>query len=365
MIGVTHDLQLHRVLGALQIFLLLLAGLALAALWRETARRWHYAGAAALTLVLLFPLVQERMAYIQTHTEQGRATYNAVLQAGHTLDEAMAAAAGRGGRVFAGLPSTWGPNLVLGRTPVYAFLMTHLIPAVNGAFNVSALPTDLIAKFDQNHPLDYRTFNVRALIAPRLQPPDFLPIIGDFGNYRVLSAPGEGYFGLVDVVAAATADRDSFYALCEPWMHSPWAAAGRYIWLDFTGDAPKDLPRVTPGYFPELQEPALPPGSVSNQDQTGQAYQADIDAVRNAYVVFRMTYHPSWKVLVDGRPVRTAMVTPGFLAAPIPAGRHHILCSYHPGLAGTWMALAGLAIVLALLAFGRYLPGGPKPAGPA
>ena len=368
LIGATRDLQLHRVLGGLQMFLLLLAGVGLAALWRETARRWHYAATAALTLLLLFPLAWERRAFIDTHTQQGRETWTAVKNLGHNLDSAIDAAAARGGRVFAGMPNNWGQNFGLGRTPAYAFLMIRLVPAVSGAFNVSALPTDLIAKFDQNHPLDYRTFNVRAVIAPRLPPPDFLPLIGDFGSYRVLAAPGEGYFGLVDVVAAATTDRDSFYALCEPWMHSPWAAANRYIWLDFNGDAPKDLPRVTPGYFPELQEPAVVPGSVTNQRQTGQVYEADFDAARNAYVVFRMTYHPSWKVLLDGHAVRTAMVTPGFLAVPATAGRHHIRCSYEPGLTGTWIALGGLAAVLALLAFGRFLPGAssapPAPSGP-
>jgi hypothetical protein len=356
LIGATRDLQLHRVLGSVQIFLLLPAAIALAALWRYTAKRWHFAASAALTLLLLFPLAQERATYIATHTEQGWDTYNTVQKSGGTLEQAIAAAAGRGGRVFAGLPQTWGSRLVMGRTPVFAFLMTHMVPSLDVFYNVSALPSDLVPKFDQNHPLDYRTFNVRAVIAPKVAPPDFLQVIGDYGNYRVLAAPGDGYFGMIDVVAAATADRESFYSLSEPWLHSPWAAAGRYIRLDFTGDAPRELPRVTPGYFPDVPVPAGPPGTARNQRQTGQVYEADLDAPRDAYVVFRMTYHPGWKAMIDGRTAKTFMVTPGFLAAAVPAGQHHIRCAYTPGAARNWVAVGGLGMVVLLLAGARFLP---------
>jgi hypothetical protein len=353
LIGATRDLHLHRVLGAVQIFGVLLAGIALGALWRETARRWHFAGSAALTLVLLFPLIQERGTYIETHEGQGRFTYDAVQREGHTLDQAIATATQRGGRVFAGLSDSWGARMTLGRTPVYAFLMTRLIPNVSVAYNVAALPSDLVPKFDQIHPLAYKIFNIRSVISPRVIPPDFLTVAGDFGNYRVLTAPGEGYFGVVDVVAAATADRDKFYEFCQPWMTSVWAANDRYVWLDFAGDAPKDLPRVTPGYFPELPAQAGLAGAVRNEQQKGQVYEADLDVRRDASVLFRMTYHPLWKVTVDGRPVRTEMVTPGFLAAAVPAGAHHVRAAFEPGPVRTWVALGGLVIVGLLLAFGR------------
>ena len=43
MLGVSDDLQLHRVIGGAHIFLVLLAAIALSALWRELAQRRHYA----------------------------------------------------------------------------------------------------------------------------------------------------------------------------------------------------------------------------------------------------------------------------------------------------------------------------------
>ena len=38
-------------------------------------------------------------------------------------------------------------------------------------------------------------------------------------------------------------------------------------------------------------------------------------------------------------PARTAMFSPGFTAAPVTAGRHHVICRYDPGN-GEWIGLA-------------------------
>jgi len=53
--------------------------------------------------------------------------------------------------------------------------------------------------------------------------------------------------------------------------------------------------------------------------------------------------------------VRTAMVTPGFLAAPVPAGHHHVRAAYQPGSTRTWVAIAGAALVLALLILTHFV----------
>ncbi len=59
-------------------------------------------------------------------------------------------------------------------------------------------------------------------------------------------------------------------------------------------------------------------------------------------------WHPIAAVRVDGQPVKTAMLTPGFLGVPVTAGKHEIVCRYEPGNAKILMAVAGLAVVLLL-----------------
>jgi hypothetical protein len=41
---------------------------------------------------------------------------------------------------------------------------------------------------------------------------------------------------------------------------------------------------------------------------------------RGGYVLFKETWHPNWRALVDGRPVGTAMLSPGFVESRSPPG---------------------------------------------
>jgi hypothetical protein len=350
LIGATRDLHLHRVLGGVQVFLLFLAAIGLAALWREAARRWHFAAAAALTGLLLAPLVMERMKWVDSHMDLERGTFAAVRRDGPTLDRAIALARERGGRVFAGLRDTWGPRFALGRTPVYAFLTTSLTPTITDAYNQTALPSDLIGRFNQSRASEYRVFNIRTVLTiPVSGAPAFLKPLGDIGHFRAFAAPGEGYFGVVDVVAAADTTRDNFFDLCDPWLDSDWPEKNQYIWLDFHGEAPKDLPRLTPGYLPAIPSAPGEPGKAMNERQTGQVYEADLDVLRPAWVLFRMTFHPAWKTLVDGQPAKTAMLSPGFLGVQVSAGRHHVLCRYEPGNAKWILLFAGWGLTPVML----------------
>ena len=92
-------------------------------------------------------------------------------------------------------------------------------------------------------------------------------------------------------------------------------------------------------------------GSVSNERQNWQVYEADLDVQRPAWVLFRMTYHPKWSLLMDGQPAKTAMLSPGFLGAQVVAGRHHVVCRYVPGNSKVVLAFAGLGLVLLMAGF--------------
>jgi hypothetical protein len=65
LLGVTPDFHLHRVLGGAQVFLVLLAAIGLAAIWRELSRRLHLAAAVGATLLLFYPMVRERGQFLR------------------------------------------------------------------------------------------------------------------------------------------------------------------------------------------------------------------------------------------------------------------------------------------------------------
>jgi hypothetical protein len=351
LLGVSGEFHLHRVLATVQMFLLMLAAIGLATLWREVSRRWNVAGAAILTVVALTPMAIERVQWVNFHEAQGWATVAAVNTAAPAFDQVTALASQRGGRVYAGLPTNWGYAFKTGATPVYTFLIMRLLPAVSFAYNASVFPSDVMTSFDELKPEQYRLFNIRTIVAPPLAgAPPFLTRLADIEPFRVLDAPGTGYFGLVDVPATARVNRDNIYDLNIAWLKSDWLPKDQYVWLDFDGSTPKNLQILTPaGPMPQAPAPASPAGLVSNERQTRQVYEADLDAARPAFALFRVTYHFCWKVYVDGRPQPTMMLTPGYLGTSVPAGKHHILCRYEPGNWKLWMAAAGFLVTLLLV----------------
>lgn len=335
LLGVTPDLQLHRVIAGVQIFLLFLAAVALAELWRQAAGRWHPIAAVLATAILLTPAVLERARYLASWKENVARDAAGITAEGKDLDAAIAVLKQRGGRAYAGLQAGWGPQFYVGGTPVAAFLSTAQVPAVSFPFNASALPTDIMLRFDERDPAHYRLFNVRSLLVPvGGTPPDFLKPEASMGRFQVWSAPGSGYFDVVDVTDAKPTTRESFYDISDAWLHGGGFAKSRYVRLDFHGEPATDLPPAG----------SDPPGRVLSERQ----YEASVEVQRPAFVLFRMTWHPNWKVLVDGQPTKTAMLTPGFLGVSVTAGRHDIVCRYEPGNLKILMALAGLAVVLLL-----------------
>src|SRR5215469_13076756 len=152
---------------------------------------------------------------------------------------------------------------------------------------------------------EYRLFNIKTVIAPvDVLLPNFLsPIVLD-GPFRVMAAPGDGYFDVVDVFYAVKSSKQNFYDVNDRWLQSDWVGKRQHLLLDFFGDADKSFAHLDPNRnLPAA--PAFPyPGAILSDGQDGQTYRAQVEAMRQSYVLFKMTWHPNWKALVDGEPVK-------------------------------------------------------------
>src|SRR5262249_53723294 len=150
--------------------------------------------------------------------------------------------------------------------------------------------------------------------------------IGQNGRFRLFSAMGGSYFEVVDALASVKTTRNNFYDINDRWLQSDWVIKRIHLLLDWHGDAPNWIPRMAPEDALSSM-PLLPfPGEVTNEQRKGEAYQAEVDARRLCYVLFKMTWHPNWKAYLDGRPVKTVMLSPGFVGVPLTSGHHQILC---------------------------------------
>ncbi len=74
-----------------------------------------------------------------------------------------------------------------------------------------------------------------------------------------------------------------------------------------------------------------------------------MSVAQDCYLLFKMTYHPNWRVLVNGEPHATVALTPGMLGVAVNPGEYRIECRYEPEVWRTPLLAAGLLGGLLLL----------------
>lgn len=352
-LGITPDLPLHRVIAAVQIFLVLLAGVGLASLCAAVARRWTVIAAVAAAGLLLAPVVWERVQYLES-SRDARLEYAVAIGIEQSnLDAVVAAVKARGGYTYAGKES-W-QAFRLGGWPLYLYLMGQDVAQVSYSDHVLELPWSMFPVLNDVDPAHYRLFNIQSTILPPLTgaAPAFLTPRLTAGRFHVYDAPGAGMFDVVDALAAVAADRHSFVEIDRRWIASPLVAQRGHLLLDFFGNAPAGLPRMDPAGGLPTNPYKDSPGSVSAERGAGDAFQATVTAVRAAFVLFRATWHQNWKATVDGAPAATFMLSPGFIGVPVTAGAHRVEFHYRPDAWRLWLAVCGLLIAIVLAAMER------------
>lgn len=263
MVGITRAMPLHRLIGPVQIFAVLLASVALAKLWERVPTALPR---VMLTLLILALPIQERRTYLEDNANWGMANLRAYESERADLEKALALAKQRGGRVFAGMPNSWGAQFRVGQTPVYSFFPTCGIPAI-GYMYIGFLPgNSTMYQFDWTNAEAYRQYNVRTVITPDgAAVPAFLRPLERFGRFALYDSPGPGYFTLPNAA------------------HIEYVHGGVFHFGFATGEQ----------HSPGILHLSIP-------------------------------YHPKWHVYLDGRPSRSFMLSDGFTGIPISKNDHSV-----------------------------------------
>jgi hypothetical protein len=357
LLGAGDETPLHRLIGAVHVFALLLCGIALGSLWHWVRLRFRHRGgwrapllALAATIVLLAPALAERDAFLAQGVEWGRQNLAAHAVEAEDLERAMAEVKSQPGRTFAGLAGDWGRDFRVGSVPVFGLLATRGEAAIGMLYHAMALTADITVRFNEWRPDHYRLFNVSTLLAdPSRQVAAFLGPAGRHGRMQVYRAPGGGYFDLVRVPYSVRTDRNSFYDINDPWLQSDWVEKRQHIRLDFATGALPELPRLDSTASLPALEAAQGLGEIRGETRSGEVYSAEVRAGEACYLLFKMTYHPNWRVLVNGEPRTTVALTPGMLGVALNPGEYRVECRYEPEVWRMPLLVAGLLGGLLLL----------------
>ncbi len=366
--GIPQSMHLHRLQAAFEIFAVLLAGAAAAAILTRLRPHQTPARLAAAGVFLagtLVPLFADRAAFLKQNTAWGVDNLVAHRNASPALEPILRhlqqSLQAHPGRVYAGLAAGWGGTFKIGSAPLYAILTTRGIPNVGFLFHSLTPLADPSVYLDDHNLADLYLFGIRYVLAPRSwQPPAGVQLVMNSGDYFLYEIPSAGLFDVVAVPHAFNGPLRQWFEPSRDWLRSPLRQMGRYLAL-YPGDVPpgrfaRILPRWAP-IPPPTPADTYPAGIVQKQwmDPSG-GFHVTASASQNAYLLFRTGFHPNLRAESNGEVIEPVAVTPGMAAFPLPPGVHNLRVFYTAGPLKTALLLLGWLGAALLIAVSR--PGG-------
>ncbi len=69
---------------------------------------------------------------------------------------------------------------------------------------------------------------------------------------------------------------------------------------------------------------------------------------QQCYVIYKMTYHPEWRVFVDGAEEKLVMMSPSFMGVAVSSGTHDVVFSYEVFWYRKWLLLVSILSLVGL-----------------
>jgi hypothetical protein len=251
------------------------------------------------------------------------------------------------GRVYAGQPTNWGNDFLIGEVPVFKYLESKDVDEVGYTLRTASLMTDPEYYFDDTNPGDYPLFGIGYILTPAsMSPPVPAEKVRCAGGSCLWALPDPGYFHVYDATGVLDATRADVGTQSEPLLDSSALADAQDKTVAFNGGAPS--PPTSPG------RTALtgPPGHVVVEHVNlaqGNA-SAVVKTNRRASVVLSASYDPGWTVTVNGQPEPTVMVAPALVGVDVAPGMHTVRFSYGGYGRYTLLFLLALLVFVALAA---------------
>lgn len=359
----------YRFVGTVGMFAILVIGVAGEALWHAVARvprvspRVRPVILLVLIGLLFTPALIDRVELYngnRTLIAEARAALASNPEIHAVLDSVVAHP---GGRVFAGLRRSWGGRLQVGQTlRVIDLVKARQLPIVGEPYQGLALNSGLTFNFLDGNPGLYDAYDIRTVItsATSKVPPFLTPWFRN-ARYAVWRVPGTGIASYVQILQRQPASTQrELYRGNTPWFRSNAPAEHQAIRWDY----------MTPAGSHTARQPCADGGRTLEERVESQRIALVVECDVASALMLKMSYHPHWKVRVDGIETPTYMVSPSFIGFDLSPGRHTIDAAYVPSPSKVpLLALGVLTLLLAVVfrerldAPARWIAGAPGPAG--
>src|SRR2546427_624966 len=289
-----HDgLLLHRFIGGVDLFAILLIGAGGAYLWtlaRAELTPARLAAAAAATTIVFVPVLAERWSYYGDNAAWMRIT-QAALDADTDAKTVLGAVAAQPtGRTYAGLRNNWGDGLDFGipfrSVRLYNLLAFDRVDAVAPPYRGASINSDFIFDFNDQDAADYRLFDVEYVIAPpsATLASGLVPIVST-PKYVLYRAPGGGYAEYAAVARTETASSQlDLFERARAWLRGGAATGWQFTRYVYRQSPPAEVPA------PIADCPR--PGISSTRAQPSR-FDVLASCASDSAMALTLTYHPN------------------------------------------------------------------------
>jgi hypothetical protein len=287
------------------------------------------------------------------------------------------------GRIFAGRGGSWGKDFRIAETPMFMYLSNFAIPTVLWMPETWSPNADTEQYFREDKAEDYALYNIRYVATPITLPKEqiqpFWKKMASGKSWILYSVDlSSGYFTAGVRPAVVAADKYSRTNVIRLWIQSEDPKNGLYPELTF--DTKKYPVNVGLPNFKMLDEVTfqVPDGSTHNLFAEPPKYISpvtpiplitlssqtnDMDMVFSTHVkvedgctecmvILKQTYHPNWRVTIDGEPVEPIITFPFFIGIPVDTGTHTIIASYEPSRLKVFLlVITGITLVGIIILF--------------
>tara|TARA_Y100000588_G_C14235440_1_gene917069 strand:+ start:100 stop:2454 length:2355 start_codon:yes stop_codon:yes gene_type:complete len=381
LLPLSQDVYMHRFIGGVHLGGILLAAVALAVPWRWVVSRGntlYIVGALVLTVLIVSPLYVERKTYLSDKAVETRENQRELNSEQEDLDEIIETLKELPpGRVYAGMTSPsptpeggdrWGEQYQIGSVTVANLLLAAGLDVLSTNLHDYSLSAVVEDFFDDSRPEQYNLFNIKYVVLPEnSQVPNFFKPIKSIGRHQLYQVETTGYFDLVGSGLLFTGGKTAFHSAAYSWLTSGLPEAKLHPQVSIDG-SPKHLdPRKRPSTVNWIpQKPATQSleslidldsyvamahaspsrGSIVSEDVGTNHYSAVVSVERESILMLKTTYHPNWRIAVDGAEAESLMLMSGFMGVQLPPGEHEVRMEYRSrDLRKVLLALGFLSLV--------------------
>ncbi|KKQ01646.1 MAG: hypothetical protein US11_C0005G0002 [Candidatus Roizmanbacteria bacterium GW2011_GWA2_36_23] len=281
-------------------------------------------------------------------------------------------------RVYAGRPGNWGRNMTIGGNQLYMALSKDGIPVIGFAPESWSPNSEYDQFFNEQDKDFYDLYNVGYIVSTvDFTPPDFAKPVFKTGRYQLYEVETNGWFTLAKSDLTVSSDKTNLFNVTKLWMESNQLKNNNYPKISYSEPdyifGKKSLRMLNEHEYtdeyafskslwndnpfairPASLEAKLTLKKETHVNQTFETtFSLDKDC-RNCILVLKNTFHPNWKVVINGKKTKEFAVFPYYLGVELnKAGEYKVTATYSPGNL-KMLLLTSELVILGYIFFRRY-----------